>query len=125
MGLQREDEMLRRQMELKRKRAEEDEKRREQSAALVVRKVIQKVRVATPENINELRAELEKVQREQLDRMGQVAMQVLQEAEKAIIQGQERVEAVFEQRAKEEREKFEAEMKAKEEAQNVEIMTQS
>merc|ERR1712085_17862 len=67
----REEEMQRRQVELKRKRHEEDERRREQSASLVVRKVIQRVKLAEPQNFGELKAELEGVQQEQLDRMGQ------------------------------------------------------
>jgi len=117
--------MQRRQGELKRKRAEEEEKRREQAAALVVRKVIQRVRIATPDNFESLRIELEQVQQEQLEKMGSQALKVLQEAEKGIMQAQERVDEILEKRAAEDREKFEAEMKAKEEETNVEFLRQT
>merc|ERR1712039_200435 len=80
---------------------------------------------AEPENFDELKAELEGVQQEQLDKMGQQALKVLQEAEKAIMQAQERVDEIAEKTAKLEREKFEAEMKAKEDAANVEFLQQS
>jgi len=120
-----EESMQRRQAELKRKRAEEDEKRKEQSAALVVRKVIQRVKNAEPENFSDLRAELEQVQQQHLELMGSQALKVLAEAEKAITQAQERVDELAIKRAKEEQERFEAEMKVKEEANNVEFLRQA
>merc|ERR1712039_960439 len=82
-------------------------------------------KLAEPENFDELKAELEGVQQEQLSKMGQQATKVMQEAEKAIMEAQKRVDGLAEERAKAERDRFELEMKAKEDAANVEFLQQS
>eukprot|EP00928_Gymnodinium_smaydae_P085677 TRINITY_DN6924_c0_g1_i1.p1 TRINITY_DN6924_c0_g1~~TRINITY_DN6924_c0_g1_i1.p1 ORF type:complete len:736 (+),score=214.22 TRINITY_DN6924_c0_g1_i1:180-2210(+) len=84
-------EMERRQQEFERKKAEEDAKRQEQSAALLVRKLIQRVKIATPDNFDELVAELERVQLEKCEQLGSMAVKVQQEAEKALQDSKDRV----------------------------------
>jgi len=117
---EREEEMQRRQTELRRKREEEEAKRTEQAAALIVRKVIQRVRIATPDNFDELRQELERTQSEQLEKMGSQAEKVLQEAEKAMLQAQERVDQISEKRLADEKKKAEEEQRKREEVERVE-----
>jgi hypothetical protein len=77
------------------------------------------VRIATPENYDELRTELEKALEEQLEKMGAQAEKVQQEAEKALLQAQERVDQITEKRQQEEKEKEEAAIRKKEEAERM------
>merc|ERR1711904_760624 len=100
----------------------EEKKRKEQAAALVVRKVIQRLRIATPENFEDLRAELETAQAENLDKMGPQGEKVQMEADKALQQAQQRVTATIEKREQEKREKEEEEKKRKEEEEAIEKM---
>merc|ERR1711920_649234 len=76
----REEEQRRQQEEEERKREQQRKqreldaiKRRENNAAQAVRKVIQRVRAATPENFDALRSELEEEQNKQLEQMGSLA----------------------------------------------------
>mmetsp|Transcript_81434 Transcript_81434/g.263765 ORF Transcript_81434/g.263765 Transcript_81434/m.263765 type:complete len:775 (-) Transcript_81434:67-2391(-) len=112
---QREEEMRARQEELRRRREVEEAKRKQQKAALVVRKVIQRMRAATVDNIDELRTELESVQLEQLEEMGEEASKVREEAEKALDQVQKRLEAKIREREEQERKRLEDEAKKREE----------
>lgn len=105
-----------RMVALKEKRAQEENMRQEQAAALVVRKVIQKLRLATPENFDELRRELESAQSESLEKMGSQAEKVMQEAEKAMLQAQEKVDEINLKKMEEEQKRLEEEVKQKEEA---------
>jgi len=120
---EKEEEMQRRQAELKKKREEEEQRRQEQAAALIVRKVIQRVRIATPENYDELRAELEKMLEEQLENMGSQAEKVQQEAEKTLLQAQERVDQIAEKRIEDERKKEEEAIRKKEEAEKIDRLS--
>jgi len=117
---QREDEeRARKEAEMKKRREEEEVRRQEHAAALNVRKVIQRVRVATPENYDELRAELEEAQAANLEALGMQAQKVSQEAQETLKQAQKRIDEINEQRAEDERRRVEEERKAKEEAENV------
>jgi len=120
---EKEEEMQRRQAELKKKREDEELRRTEQAASLVVRKAIQRVRIATPESYDELRAELEKALEENLEKMGTQAEKVQQEAEKALLQAQERVDQIAEKRQLDEQKREEAILKKKEEAEKVERLS--
>jgi hypothetical protein len=75
-----------RQMEAtKNRRAFEDERREQQQAALGVRKIIQKVRDATADSIDELSAQLKQAQQDQLEQMGpREAQRVRAEADQAL-----------------------------------------
>ena len=59
------------------KRDAEEARRKEQAAALAVRKAIQKVRTANPDNFDDLRNQVEEAQASNLEAMGS-------QAEKAI-----------------------------------------
>lgn len=84
-----------RQMEAtKHRRALEDERRAQQQAALGVRKLIQKVREATADSIDELGAQLQQAQQGQLEQMGpREAQRVREEAEQALSQARARLQA--------------------------------
>merc|ERR1712014_183911 len=81
---EREQQAMARQAELKKKREDEENKRKEQAAALAVRKAIQKVRTANPDNYDDLRAQLEEAQANNLEAMGDSAEKVSAEAEQAL-----------------------------------------
>jgi len=117
---EREEEQARKQAELKKRREEEEIKQREQAAALAVRKVIQKVRVATPETYDKLRCDLEEAQASHLDALGSQAEKVSQEAEQALQQAQKRIDEINERRIEDERRRLEEERRQKEEAALVE-----
>lgn len=118
--VEREAEQVKRAQELKQKREEEETKRKEQAAALAVRKFIQKVRVATPENYDELRSELEKAQETHIEAMGSLAEKVSQEAEQALNQAQKRIDDIQTKRAQDELNRVEAERKRQEQAELLE-----
>lgn len=117
---EKEEEQARRHAELKKKREEEELRRKEQAAALAVRKVIQRVRIATPENYDALRSELEEVQAANLEHMGTQAERVSQEAEKALQQAQQRIDEIHKKREEDEKQRIEEERRRKEEAEKVE-----
>jgi len=116
----REEEQARRAAEAARKREEEEARRREGAAALAVRKVIQRVRIATPETYDNLRAELEEAQQQHLEAMGSQADRVSQEAQQTLEQTQKRIDDVIRKREEDERKRIEMEQRKKEEAENVE-----
>jgi len=115
-----EEERRRRDAEAKKRREEEEVRRKEQAAALAVRKVIQRVRVATPETYDNLRAELEEAQASHLEALGSQAQKVTQEAQETLQQAQKRIDEINEKRAEDERRRQEEERRAKEEAEKVE-----
>jgi len=116
---QEDEEQARRHAEIRRKREEDEMRRNEQNAALMVRKVIQRVRIATPETYDSLRAELEAVQASQIEALGSQAERVSQEAEKALQQAQQRIDEMNEKRAAEEKARLEEEKRRKAEAELV------
>merc|ERR1711948_50446 len=87
---EKEEEERRRKQEEKR-RKEEEERRRETNAALAIRKVMQKLRTATPETFDMLSRELEDVQAENTDELGSQRDKITAETEKALIDAQKRV----------------------------------
>merc|ERR1719498_898774 len=105
----------RRQMELQAKRSEETMLRDQHRAALVVRKQIQRIKLARADNFEELRLELEATQAANMAAMGTLAEKVNQEAEKAIMEAHGKVTAEYEKQIEEERKKLEDEMQAREE----------
>jgi len=117
---QREQEAMARQAELKKKREDEEGKRKEQAAALAVRKAIQKVRTANPDNYDELRAQLEEAQANNLEAMGSQAEKVSAEAEQALEAAQKRIDDINEKKVNEEKRKVELEQKRKEDVEKIE-----
>jgi len=117
---EREEEQARKAAEMQRKREEEETRRREQAAALAVRKVIQRVRIANPETYDSLRAELEAAQEKHLEAMGSQADKVTQEAQQTLEQTQKRIDDINRKREEEEQRKVEEERRRKEEVEKVE-----
>jgi len=95
---QREEEERRRLEEENRRRREEDERRRlEQHSALMARKAIQKVRLATPDNFDALKKEVEDTLLMELPKCGQQADRIREDAEKQLEQAKQRVESMKEE----------------------------
>lgn len=117
---EREQQAMARQTELKNKREQEENKRKEQAAALAVRKAIQKVRTANPDNYDDLRAQLEEAQANNLEAMGDQAEKVSAEAEQALEHAQKRIDEIQEKRINDEKKKIEEEQKRKEDAEKIE-----
>lgn len=99
------DEETRKQEEMKRKREAEERRRVEQKSMLAIRRVIQKVRAATPDNFQQLQAELEEEVRKEIDNTGTNAARIKEESEKGLEQARKRIEQLQEQRRKEEEKK--------------------
>jgi len=91
---ERDEEQARKQAEMKKKREEDDIRRKEQAAALAVRKVIQKVRVATPETYDKLRTDLEEALATHLEALGSQAEKVSQEAEQTLQQATDALQKI-------------------------------
>jgi len=122
---QKDNEMSKRRAELQTKREEEVEKRKEHAASIVVRKVIQRIRVAIPENLEALRIELEKSMSEQLDKMGSLADKIQQEAEKELLEAQKRVDELHAKRLVEEQKKQDIERKKREDQRKANLVVQN
>eukprot|EP00928_Gymnodinium_smaydae_P016845 TRINITY_DN16376_c0_g1_i2.p1 TRINITY_DN16376_c0_g1~~TRINITY_DN16376_c0_g1_i2.p1 ORF type:complete len:1086 (-),score=275.43 TRINITY_DN16376_c0_g1_i2:89-3049(-) len=116
----RREEEARRLAEEKRRREEQAKRERERNATDHVRKVIQKLRHVTPEDLEALRSDVERAQRQNYEAMGPHAGKVAQEAEKALETAELRVKDTLERRAREEQARQEQERKRKEEEALVE-----
>eukprot|EP00747_Dinoflagellata_sp_TGD_P197386 gnl/TRDRNA2_/TRDRNA2_68650_c0_seq1.p1 gnl/TRDRNA2_/TRDRNA2_68650_c0~~gnl/TRDRNA2_/TRDRNA2_68650_c0_seq1.p1 ORF type:complete len:794 (+),score=281.52 gnl/TRDRNA2_/TRDRNA2_68650_c0_seq1:149-2383(+) len=116
------EEEARRYAEMKRKRAEDERIAREQDAALAVKKVIQRIRVAQPENFEQLRDDLEKIQMEKRQDLGSQASKVADEAARSLEQAEKRVKEIKEQRIEEERRRKEEDDRRKAEEEKIEGM---
>merc|ERR1719464_1432756 len=112
--------------EANKRRVEEDQRRRmagvknqleEQRATLCIRRVVQKVRVATPENLDSNKQELDEVLAKEMLACGTQAARMKQEAEQAWQQASARVEKIKEQQKKAEEERLAMEKKRKEAAE--------
>jgi len=120
---EKEEELAREQAEQRKKQEEENLRWQEDTAAGVVREIIKRVRVATPENYDDLRDELEHSQSEQLDWMGHHAEKVYEESERALDEAQRRVEKIIAKREADERDKVEKVARRKEEVLRIEQLT--
>lgn len=119
---EREEEQARKAEEARRKREEEETRRKESAAALAVRKVIQRVRIATPETYDSLRSELEAAQEKHLEAMGSQADRVTQEAQQTLEQTQKRIDDINRKREEDEQRKLDEEKRKKEELEKVESL---
>lgn len=113
----------RRRKEEERRRAEEEQRKKETAAALSVRKVVQRVRVAAPETYDQLRTELEEALEKNREAMGPLASKVQEEAEQTLKQAQRRIDEINEKRAEDERRREEEERRRAEEREKVEAIT--
>merc|ERR1711948_11854 len=94
---EKEEEERRKKQEEKR-RKEEEERRKEQNAAMAIRKVLQKLRTATPETFDKLSSELDNVQAQNTDELGSQRDKVTEEAEKCLVDAQKRVDDIIAKR---------------------------
>lgn len=117
---EREAEQARRAEALKKQREEEEKRRKENAAALAVRKVIQKVRLATPDTYEAIRAELEEAQEKNTEAMGAQALRVAQEAQQTMEQTLKRIQAQLAKREEDVKKREELEKRKVEEAERVE-----
>jgi len=100
--------------DMKARREAEDVARKENAAAMAVRKAIQRVRTATPDTYDDLRAQLEETQEKNLEAMGSQAEKVSEEATKALEQAQQRIDEMHLKKLQEEQKKQEQERLKKE-----------
>lgn len=101
--LQREEERRREEARRRRQREEEAERRRREEdrkheAVGNVRKVLKKLRTATPSNIKELQAELDRVAADNLKAMGDLRETVNHEMQDTLTQAQSRIQEELKQR---------------------------
>lgn len=108
----REAQMRAKEEEMRKRREAEEQRRNEQRATLAVRRVIQRVRLATIDNLSQLEKELEDILKVELENTGTQKEQIKQESEKGLEQAKKRIELLVEARKKEQ-EKKEAEEKRK------------
>jgi len=107
--------------EARSKKSVEEIRRQEQKSTLAIRRVIQKVRLGTPDNFEELQKELKAVLDEELENTGSQKQRMMEESDKGLEQAKARIEAVNAARRAEQdrkdaeaRAKLEAEAKARE-----------
>uniref|UniRef100_A0A7S4VTL2 EF-hand domain-containing protein n=1 Tax=Alexandrium monilatum TaxID=311494 RepID=A0A7S4VTL2_9DINO len=94
-------EQQRQKEEAARRKEAEERRRQEQKATLAIRRVIQKVRMATPENFDELQKELQEVLQQELEKTGGQKQRMTDESDKGLEQARKRIEQVSEQQRRE------------------------
>mmetsp|Transcript_104529 Transcript_104529/g.185972 ORF Transcript_104529/g.185972 Transcript_104529/m.185972 type:complete len:1039 (+) Transcript_104529:66-3182(+) len=97
----REEEQARKDAEERRRRNEEMRKR--EDAANNVRKVLDRIRTATPDNMKELQAELDRAAAENFQAMGDLRNRVNEEMQNILTQVQNRIAEEIKQREEEEK----------------------
>lgn len=114
--LQQQQEELKKKAEEEKKKLEEAavKKKAEQTAALAIRRVIQKVRGSTDDTLQQLKTELSESMAKELETCGSMKEKVKEEADKAVEQTTARLEAA--KKAKEDAEAKRKEMQEKAEA---------
>jgi len=100
-------------------RKEEERRRLEQSSALVVRKVIGKVRYATPEDFELIKKEIEDALLMELPKCGMQADRIREDAERQVEQARVRIEGVKEMRRREESRRQEEEQLQREQEETM------
>lgn len=100
--------------ELRLKREADEKKRLEQRATFAIRRVIQRIRTATPETFDTLEGELHAEVDKELANCGDQAEAMKEEVDKGLEQGRKRIEQIRETRRAEEEKKAKAEAEKKE-----------
>eukprot|EP00913_Durusdinium_trenchii_P001142 g1050.t1 len=102
----------------KQKKDLEEKRRQEQRSTLAIRRVIQKVRLASPETFTEVQKELQEILEVELENTGSQKARIKEESEKGLEQATKRIDSIKEQRQKEldkkeaeERKRFEQQAK--------------
>jgi len=114
--MKQQQEELRKKQEAERAQREKEmaQKKEEQRAMLSIRRVLQKVRLATPANIEELEKELQETLQKELEACASQKDRMKQEADTGLEQGKQRIEQIKEQQRKAEEARIEQERKRKE-----------
>merc|ERR1712228_278496 len=89
-----EEQRKKQQEEINKKVEAEQKKKEEQQAALNVRRVIHKLRLATPVNFDELKAELAQVQAENQEKLGSQAEKIQEEVNQISDLAQKKVDVM-------------------------------
>lgn len=120
---QKQQEELRKRVDEASKKRQDDQKKRmedikqqqeENKAAMVIRKVLQKVRSAKPEALDELIKELEDAKTKELGNCGTQQAKILEECDKGTEQARQRIEALGEAQRKNDERKAESAKKVAE-----------
>ncbi|CAE7230814.1 unnamed protein product [Symbiodinium natans] len=85
----------------KQKKDLEEKRRQEQRSTLAIRRVIQKIRLASPETFDEVQKELQEILRVELENTGSQKERIKEESEKGLEQARKRLDSIKEQRQKE------------------------
>jgi len=118
LRLKREAEQKAREEQARRQREEQEKMAVAQQAILGVRKVMQMLRLATPETFDEITQKLEKTLETELPKCGAQSQVMKDEANKGLEQAAKRIDMVLEQR-KRDQEKKEAEEKKRAEQEAI------
>jgi chromosome segregation ATPase len=119
------EEQRKKQQEMIQSKVEAEQKKKfEQQAALSVRRVIHKLRLATPTNFDELKAELAKVQEECKDKLGSQAEKIQEEINQITELAQKKIDVINEAKRKEDERKQKEEDARKAVEQHIEGLLQ-
>jgi len=117
------EEMNRKRMEEQKKKAEELKRQQEENAAAMqVRRVIQKVRLAREDTLALLQQELAEIMQKELAKCGSVQAKVQEECKLCVEQGKANIEKLKEAKLKEEECKVELAKKLKENQEKAEVL---
>lgn len=114
LRLKREAEMKARQEQLQKQREAEEKRKQEQKSLLSIRRVIQKVRMATIETFEPAQKELEEILATELVNCGTQQQTIKEECDRIVEQAKTRVDALLEVKRKEQEKKEAEEKKRKE-----------
>lgn len=112
----KEQEQKQKEEAAKQKKDLEEKRRQEQRSTLAIRRVIQKVRLASPETFAEVQKELQEILEVELENTGSQKERIKEESGKGLEQATKRIDSIKEQR-QEELDKKEAEEKKRLEQQ--------
>ena len=97
----KEQEQKQKEEAAKQKKDLEERRRQEQRSTLAIRRVIQKVRLASPETFSEVQKELQEILGVELENTGSQKERIKEESEKGLEQATKRIDSIKEQRQKE------------------------
>lgn len=97
----KEQEQKQKEEAAKQKKDLEEKRRQEQRSTLAIRRVIQKVRLASPETFAEVQKELQEILEVELENTGSQKERIKEESGKGLEQATKRIDSIKEQRQKE------------------------
>jgi len=103
--------------EIEKKKAAEEQKRVESRSTFAIRRIVQKIRICTPETFESLKTELDAEMEKELEKCGTQKEKMQEEVEKGLEAAQKRIDLIAEERKKAEEKKAEDERIRKEKAE--------